>query len=465
MERFKKTFGIFLLGMLALNFTACSDDDEANVPPLEETSTEPIVMSYDTFHNEDDVIITSADTSAISVSKKYLETMKYGFDIKDRDTIPVTIWRTIDTPPFVRNVIKASEQGDRVILTTVSGDLGDILGDNDLEFDTDIYVDFSQSRVATRGGTTVDNYNRYIDNEGVIHPAVIILEEEGIDGSSKTASCMTRNGKVYYTAEDIAMSNADFRIIDVNLNLGNHSLTSPDKNVKLYIKDANLKATAGVRINIKTKWFKLKKFECAAYGDFGLNFTSGIEAKTSIKDWSKEQDIAKFNCFTSVFWVGVIPVAIKCNAGALMAAEAELSASCQFETTVKLQAGYEAGVYYSGEWGSKNSANASASAEFNILNPLTVTAEATAGVEMYAELKLYDCAGPKITFGPSVGASLSASLNALEHQLEYSTEGEVNVGGKYGVEVKIWKWKLASWQKKYSVYNKNLWKYSGTKKL
>lgn len=444
-----------------MSFVGCSDDEEETVvPPVEETSTEPVVLSYDTFYAEDDVIITSADTSTISVSKEYLETMKYRFKT-DGDTIPVTIWRTIDTPPFVRNVIDAKEQGDRVVLTTVSGDLGDVLGNSDLELDTDVYVDFNQAKVATRGGTTVDNYNRYTDQDGVIHPAVIILEEEGIDGVSKAASRTTRSGKVFYTAEDIAMSNADFKIIDVNRSLGDHALTSPDKNVKLYVKDTNLKATAGVKINISTKWFKLKKFECAAYGDFGLNFTSGIEAKASIKDWSKEADIAKFNCFTSVFWVGVIPVAVRCNAGAVMAAEAELSASCQFESKIKLQASYNAGVYYSGGWSNKNSANASASAEFSILNPLTVTAEATAGVEIYAELKLYDCAGPKITFGPSVDATLSASLNSLKNQLEYSTEGEVNVGGKYGVEVKIWKWKLASWQKKYSVYSKSLWKESG----
>lgn len=463
MKGFKKLLGIFLIGMLALNYSSCSHDDIE--PPHEDPSKEPIVMSFDTFNNQDDVIITAADTTTISVSKKYLETMNYKFIIKDRDTIPVTIWRTIDTSPFVRNVIKSVEQGDRVILTTVSGDLGDVLSDNDLKLDTDIYVDFSKSRVVMRGGTAVDNYDRYVDNGGVIHPAVIIPDEDGIEGCSQITSGIGQSEKKYYTAEDIAMSNPDFRIIDVDMNLGNHSLTSPEKELKLYIKDTNLKAKAGVRINLKTRSCKLKEFECAVYGDFGLDYTFGIESKASIKNWEKEEDIAKFSGYTYVFWVGYIPVAITCNAGVLMKATAEVSASCQFETSMKLHADYDAGVYYSGQWYDRSSAHAGASAEFNIIKPLEVTAEASAGIELFTDLKLYDCAGPKLTFGPSVEASLSASFNALEKQLEFSTEGGVNVGGKYGVEMKILKWQLASWQQKYSLFKKDLWKYTGSKKI
>lgn len=463
MERFKKLFGIFLIGMLALNFSACSK--EGDIDPPHEDTKEPIVMSYNTFNNQDDVIITDADTTTISVSKKYLETMKYEFNIKDGDTVPITIWRTMGTAPFVRNVIKSVEQGDRVILTTVSGDLGDVLGDNDLMLDTDIYVDFSKSRAITRGGVAVDNYDRYVDNGGVIHPAVIIINEEGIEGYSQTESIIDQNGSKYYTAEDLANSNADFRIINVDMNLGNHSLTSPEKDLKLYMKDSHLKAKAGVRINIKTKKCKLKEFECSVYGDFGLDFTFGVESKTSIASWKKEEDIAKFCGYTYVFWIGYVPVAITCNAGALMAATAELSASCLFETSMKLHADYNAGVYYSGDWNNRSSAHASASAGFNIIKPLAVTAEASAGIELFADLKLYDCAGPKITFGPSVDASLTASFNALENQIEFSTEGGVNVGGKFGVEMKILKWQLASWQQKYSLFKQNLWKYNGAKKI
>ena len=464
MKRFKKLFGIFLIGMLALNFSACSKEDDIE-PPHEDTSKEPIVMSFDTFTNMDDVVITDADTTTISVSKEYLEKMNYKFDIKGDDAIPVTIWRTIGTSPFVRNVTKSVEQGDRVILTTVSGDLGDVLPDNDLKLDTDIYVDFSKSAVVTRGGTDVDNYNRYVDNEGVIHPAVIILDEEGNEGSSLTDSGIDQSGDTYYTAADLAMSNADFRIINVDMNLGNHSITSPEKELKFYMKNSNLKAKAGVRINIKTKSFKLKEFECAVYGDFGLDFTYGIESKATIKKWEKEEDIAKFHGYTYVFWIGCVPVAITFNAGVTMGATAELSASCQFETSMKLHADYDAGVYYSGGWNQRSSAHSSASAEFNIIKPLAVTAEASAGIEVFTELKLYDCAGPRITFGPSVEASLSASFNVVEKQLEFSTEGGVNVGGKYGVEMKILKWQLASWQQKYSLFKKNLWNYTGAKKI
>lgn len=117
-------------------FVSCSNDDDENITPEEETTEGPIVLSYDTFYDEDDVIIASADTTTISVSRDYLNTMDYKFNLKG-DTVPVTIWRTVDTAPFIRNVIATKEQGDRLILTTVSGDLGDVLGDCDMELDTE----------------------------------------------------------------------------------------------------------------------------------------------------------------------------------------------------------------------------------------------------------------------------------------------------------------------------------------
>lgn len=454
---FKRFFAVAFTMLFASSmFVSCSNDDDENITPEEETTEGPIVLSYDTFYDEDDVIIVSADTTTISVSRDYLNTMDYKFNLKG-DTVPVTIWRTVDTAPFIRNVIATKEQGDRLILTTVSGDLGDVLGDCDMELDTEIFVDFSQSRLMSRGGTMTDNYNRYVDTDGIIHPAVIILEEEGINGLPEATSRSGRSGKVVFTAEDIAKSNADFRIINVNMNLGSHSLINKEKGIKIYANNTHLKAVSGVRINISTKWFSLKKFECAVYGDFGLKTTAGIEVTAPIKSWEKEANIAKFNCFTAVFWVGAIPVAIYCNAGADFEASAELNASCEVAANLEVNASYDAGVYYSGNWSNRNSANVKASAEFDVLKPLAVTAEVTTGITMFAELKLYNCAGPKITFGPSVGYNYTASIDALNKKLDFSTEGGLNVGGKYGVEVKIWKWKLASWQQKYSVYEKKLW--------
>lgn len=446
-------------------FVSCSNDDDENITPEEETTEGPIVLSYDTFYDEDDVIIASADTTTISVSRDYLNTMDYKFNLKG-DTVPVTIWRTVDTAPFIRNVIATKEQGDRLILTTVSGDLGDVLGDCDMELDTEIFVDFSQSRLMSRGGTMTDNYNRYVDTDGIIHPAVIILEEEGDEGMVDAASRSSRSGKVYYTAEDIAKSNADFRIINVNTTLKDFSkdFKDGDSKLTLYIKDTNVKAVAGLRINISTKWFSLKKFECAAYGDFGLGFTSGIEASHTFEA-EKEETIAKFNCFTAVFWVGPVPIAITSDAGILFKANAELTASCHFEARTEFNAGYDTGVYYSGSWYARNTAKADAKAYFTVVEPLAVEAKASAGLEVFANLKLYGCAGPGITFGPTVKTDLNANIDALAHKLHYDTSGTLEVGGTLSAEIKIWKWKLASWSKDYKVYEKELWNVDNDIKL
>ncbi|MBO4984176.1 MAG: hypothetical protein J6C87_00845 [Bacteroides sp.] len=375
---------------------------------------------------------------------------------------------------FVRNVIEFKEQGDRLLLTTVSGDLGDVLPDNDLDLDTDIYVDFNQPTRMTRSGVTVDNYNRYIDDEGVIHPAVIILEEAGVEYEGSDAETRSPGGKVYYTAEDIARSNASFNIINVNKKLGTFSLNFSDKKddddknsqnkdgveselkARLYIKDTQLKAKAGVRVNIKTKWFKLKSFECAVYGDFGLDLTTGLEIEKSLST-SKEEKLAQFSSFSAVFWVGPIPVAIKCDAGLQSYAELSLTGKCHFETDFSFKASYDAGVYYSGGWSERKTSDGSVTADFSVVNPFEATASAEVGLKIYAGLKLYDIAGPKVTFGPSIGTEFGMAVNAKEQTFDFTTSGAVTVGGKLSAEIKIWKWALASWSKKYTIWEKDLW--------
>ena len=96
---------------------------------------------------------------------------------------------------------------------------------------------------------------------------------------------------------------------------------------------------------------------------------------------------------------------------------------------------------------------------------MAVAAKASAGLEVFANLKLYGCAGPGITFGPTVKTDLNANIDALAHKLHYDTSGTLEVGGTLSAEIKIWKWKLASWSKDYKVYEKELWNVDNDIKL
>ena len=101
----------------------------------------------------------------------------------------------------------------------------------------------------------------------------------------------------------------------------------------------------------------------------------------------------------------------------------------------------------------------------NFTVSLEGSAEAMAGLEAFAELKLYGAAGPKITFGPHVEAGIYASREMSTEEgniLRFSTNGRLSLGGEYGVEVKVLKWELAAWKHEYSVCGIDLWDYEGS---
>ena len=451
-----KTF-VFYTGLtLAFLFTACSDDNDKVYEPPVSFSDKPIVLSYDTYIEDTDVQILNNDTTQISVSRNYLNAIGADFEARNADTIPVAIWRTIDTAPFVRNVVAFQEQGDRLILTSVPGDIADVLPNCDVNLDSKIYVDFSQNSRTTYAYTSGDNYSRYIDSEGVIHPTVIILEKG--ETQDDTTESRGEAGNVYYTAEELAKSNASFDIINVDKGLGNHELKLADgaDYVKIYITNTHLKAKAGLKVALQTKKFKLKKFECGVYGDLALNMTTGVEAGKEIKE-EKEKTIASFNCCTYVFWVGWIPVGVTCDAGMKLKGEATLSAKCKLETDIDFSTSYNAGVKYSGNWSDYSTADCDASAKLSVVEPFEVDASVEAGAYLFVDVSLYGFAGPYLTVGPAVFANCGLAYNTVNDNFTVDTAGGIKVGGKLGAQLKVYKWQLASWGVDYTIWKKNLW--------
>ena len=454
-----------LIALLASSiFVSCQKEDTPVVNPNEPEATKYYVFSYDTFDNDDDVQIISADTTTISISKDYMRAMGYQINASEETPVPITIWKAINTAPFIRNVISTEDDGDRVILTTKPGDLGDVLGDTELVLDTKIYVDHSQPQAMTRSGKLVDNYNRYTDADGVVHPAIIILDEEGNcnDTLPAGATVPTRGGKIYYTPEDIERSNATFGIINQKWNFGEFSITSPEPEEALTIgiEESNMSVTSNLRVNLSTRWFSLDRFECVVYGDLDFETTASIEARAKFKGLDEEEELAKFNCFTAVFWVGVLPVSISCNAGLQFVAEASISASAKLSATYASHTDYELGVLYNNDkWHSVYNANTTSGWTDYGIEIEKVSAEAVVGLEVFADLKLYECAGPKITFGPHIAADLSASRELVNDTVNLATSASMYLGGEYGVEMKILKWKLAAWQHEYTICEQELWDY------
>ena len=466
----KKFYSISLLiAVLASSiFVSCVKENAPAAKPNqpEAEAEQYYVLSYDRFDFEDDVQILDADTVQISVSKDYLDKLGYKFQASEAEPVAVTIWQSINTAPYVRNITATAEQDDRVILTTKSGDIGDVFGNTDFVLETEFYLDKSQPLAVTRGGELVENYDRYTDEEGVIHPAVVIIDKQYDEPIPSFAHVPTRGGNAYFTPEMLEQSNGsvDFNIINTKFNIGEFKITSPEDEqlgLELGLDEVNVSLVSNLRISFATKWFKLKQFECTIYGKNKFDLTSSITIDGRFKK-ELEKELFKCNCFTTVFWVGVVPVSVSMNAGLQAVGEVNLNASATFSSTYTITDTYEYGARYSDEkwYGIANSKRESGFTDFYI-SPVTTELSAMFGLELFADLKFYGCVGPKITFGPHIEASISAAYNALDDTIDLETMGEFYLGGEYGIELQIWKWKLAAFKHKYNVLNNEpLWEQS-----
>ena len=465
----KKIQTLLLLLIVALTFGSCSNDDpinDENNKPDYATDPDVVVLSYDKFIDENDVTINSSDTTLISVNKAFLA--KNSINIRmDRDTIPLVVWRTMKTAPFVRKILKVEDKGEKLQLTTIHGDIASVFPDSDFDLDTELFVDMNKSRFTTRGNGIQDvNSDRYIDKDGDIHPAVYIMETQYMqldengemlpvdeNGAIIQGSRADANPQVeVFTAEDLFQSNANFKIIDFNRKFGDIKFKVDGYNgPELYAKNIHLRAQVGMRINVKTKWFKLKNFEAIAYGDFGggakLGFALNGEKKNEYK-----KDIIRIGHYTSVFWVGVVPIAVTTNVGVRLGTKLNFSAKCDFSTTVDFNAGYELGCAYdrSNGWHGvkKGWANSNVKPELN--TNLELSADAAAGVYLYAELSLSGCGGPGVEFGPEASAKVSAGIK--NGKIGATANVGVAVAGNVNAKLKFLGWTLASWKYQFTLW-------------
>ena len=435
-------------------FTACSDDGEAlpggGEPDAASEDTIGIVFSYDKFLTPEDVEIMSADTTVISVSRDFVESQEIAVEAGKA----VCIWRTMDTEPFIRIITGVTDNGSKLILTTEPGDMGDMWNNLDIKMDTELYVDNAAQapRRRSRATNAVEgvNYNRYMDADSVLHPAVIIVED--------TTTSRSSGQNMVYTAEELMADNASFKFLNIHLNNFNVNIPLGD-NSKFFIKNFFFNAESSLNISAKVRWFKLKNFECSVSGFVETGLTAGVQVKSSNK-LKKDIEIAKFPSYTAVFWAGPIPVAVRMNSGIKWANVAEFSAQGTISAQAYVRADYKEGVRYSGGWSSINSSSVTSSADLDKIET-ALKGTLTSGIFLYSNVMLYGCAGPELSMGPSIEANVTAAATVKDDKttLSLSTDGSIDLGGEIGAKIKIWKWTIGSWSKKFSFWKKELWNY------
>ncbi len=437
----KKFLFFATLCCLCVSISSCSDDDEPAMgdeyPDTPVVATNLVTLIYEDFITEDDVIITSPDTTTISISCELLN--QKGVLINSGDVL--CVWQKINRVPFIRKVESVSINGSEAIVTSSPGDISDVFSDANINLNSQIYVNSLQS-----------SNEKYICEENEYHPAVVIWEEPGLQGG-------TQGGKElnYLTAEEI---------LSRNVRWGAERTFSPD--ITIGDDDLNLRINGeiitrlGVDMNISIKWFSLKNFSCSFTGELDANLPVSLNASIDGKI-DKEVELCEIPSYTFVFWVSVIPVAVTLDSSLDFEAELEASASCKFELPIDFYYRYQRGVSYTSSNGwvrTNNDVAPTLTCDLRNMSATgTLEATSTASIAFKTGVYLYGLAGPYLEIVPAVTADASLTANATSGSgsLKLATSGQLSVDGTVGAEFKVSKWSLSKQIFPFTICSYSLW--------
>jgi hypothetical protein len=193
------TAGIF---SFSFAFTACSDDDimisESTNPEMEQEYNGPLLepygLSFYDYVTDEDVTILNADTTEISVSKALAD--KLG--IESFVGHPMGIWDHPEHRAYLRRATSEKLEGDRYILKVIDSSIAEVLSGTDKEYklSTELYVNTDPASTRTRAAenNTPEFAARYIDENNVIHPAVVTFRRAEGDQSALTRNAAAEQG-------------------------------------------------------------------------------------------------------------------------------------------------------------------------------------------------------------------------------------------------------------------------------
>ena len=446
------------MAMAMVVMTACNNDEEPILEPQPEDLT-PFAMTYVDFITPNDVQILSADTTTISVSSAYADKMGIKF-FKDR---AVTIWRTIGSVPFIRIITDAQESNGEIILTTKRGEFCDMFENLDASLVTDLYVNrnyvASRSTRNSAGEEVTDVSGKYMDDEGVYHPAVIIVEE----GSPAARSLQSRTGstKNYFTAEELLEQNASFDILNVQTDFKfDHKFPkdSKDNETAVHLKGkVGLSAKLSGYADINISWFRLKRFEAGVKGSAGVStkLSLGLQKKIE-KEW--ETEVMPVGGHMIVFWIGPIPVPLVYESSINHKTKASATASLEVLASGKYELSFSKGVLYERDKGWTDLSEKTKTEKYFKFDGIKGSAKVEASNGIYYEMGIYlgGSVGPEFSFGPYVSAEaeVASTMDVVNQQMkvEGSLGAYAGLAGEVGAKIKVLGYELAKWSTAFDVF-------------
>ena len=465
-----------ILSAVTFSFTACTDDEIEKQDAFQQAQgngPSELLEAYGlTWHNFDGdanaVQILDNDTTEISVSKKLAD--KLG--ITSFVNHPLGIWQAVDELPYARKAVEQNLVGDTYILKVVPATVAELIGDKQAQLNTDIYVDDNQESVKTRAAN--DNMPefaaKYVDNADIVHPSVIYLTDPygydqevhypGDPVDAKQTRAAQNGNYMYMTADEIAKGNtrwnAHRRILSAKT-----EISMDEKSNSLLAKSETINFAGRVPIEFDLNYFitlnggfgftrgvYLKKFEAGLDGRFAFSPEATISFSKSLEWPEKKQKrtLATFSSYTFTFMVGPVPVLIVCKPALYLKftgkveGKAQLGLKYDYENTFKGGIRYEDGKGVSLIREFKDEKD-----EFRFIEPeAELSVNASVGLYLGVEVKIYDVAGPEAGVGPRLSAEAKYTRSLVDKsKSDFTAEVKGSIYGFAGAKIEILGWKLA----------------------
>lgn len=468
----------------------------------------PFAVTWEDFITDEDVKILTLDTTRIAMSKKLVD--KLG--VTELNNRTICFWNSLSTAPFIRNVHKATLEGDNYILHSTRGTTTDLYHDTEIQFSSELYVnhDYVPTKT-TRGGTNYevdDMSGKYTDENGVLHPAYIIIENpelnDGVDDVA-TKSGDFHDGSVIFSAEEMLENNFEWHLVNVkDLKVGFNKkwYTSDEEgdDNQGYI-DLGLYANASAQLTLyggmKVKKCKLREFRLGIRGDVEvgakLGLDIGMKGKKKWEDY--EKTLGKTRIF---FWVGPLPLWYHVSPKLVSKTELAIDAHASIYTSASVRGEYIAESYYKrgekwGEEGSdwKHTYKATVLKKYgvdgmfpdqidqNFGASMEISASLTKGLYWSTEVFMFDIAGPEYELGPRFGVDATAGIKVERHDKEEVEDGEVvtpkrlvavdleanafvGFGGEFSVKGEVFGYKLFKLNYEYDIFRYNFLNYTAS---
>ncbi len=482
---------------VTFTFLSCSDDSlsendpNAGAPENAETALlEAYGLTFENFITENDVQILNADTTEIAVSKALAD--KLG--ITSFVNHPMGIWHKPSQLPYTRKATAEQLVGDRYILTVKPATVAEIVGNKQVTLNTGLYVNpNAKSGAMTRaGGMMVPDYAaKYMDENNVIHPAVIQLTSEydydkgyHVDGDQpKALTRATKDGYEYMTAEELlghqTRASVHRRIlafkdeieIDKNFQCGDNEEDSINVN---FVAPLDFELNYFLTLDGGVKWHFIvpepyvERFEAGIDGKFAFSPELKIGFK---KEWKLDEDkwkktLATFDAYTFTFWVGPVPVCIKCEPEMFMKIDGKVTGQVYMGVKYEYENNFRGGICYTdGDgWSIIKDFN-EVKNELSFIRPeAQVKAEAGIGLYLGMNVMIYGVAGPEVAVGPRLGAeaelTVSPFAESFDEKLNFKAEVGLTVNAVVGAKLKVLGYELAEYTKTiYLAGPWTLWKY------